>query len=83
MSIVLIVFPGAPKVSEEAVKKEKELEQLIRKELTADTVKCKADCMEQDEDDRNGLSSLVFLPSATMQSKISSLFERPTPDDAE
>ncbi|KAB7493939.1 Protein phosphatase 1B [Armadillidium nasatum] len=34
MSIVLIVFPGAPKVSEEAVKKEKELEQLIRKELT-------------------------------------------------
>ncbi|KAL7636403.1 UNVERIFIED_CONTAM: hypothetical protein RMT77_013178 [Armadillidium vulgare] len=128
MSIVLIVFPGAPKVSEEAVKKEKELEQLIRKELTeicqtdgpltmtsviqelyseglpnlppGGGLEAKRgfieevfkelrpdcannDCMEQDEDDRNGLSSLVFLPSATMQSKISSLFERPTPDDAE
>ncbi|MCL4133310.1 UNVERIFIED_CONTAM: hypothetical protein GTU68_021944, partial [Idotea baltica] len=33
MSIVLIVFPGAPKVSEEAVKNEKELEKNITKNI--------------------------------------------------
>lgn len=33
MSLVLITLPGAPKVSEEAVKREKELEDLIEKKV--------------------------------------------------
>ncbi|XP_042240357.1 protein phosphatase 1B-like isoform X4 [Homarus americanus] len=34
MSLVLLTFPGAPKVSQEAIKKEKELEELIEKKVT-------------------------------------------------
>lgn len=34
MSIVLVTFPGAPKVSEEAVMKEAELESFLRKRIT-------------------------------------------------
>uniref|UniRef100_T1IPX2 Protein phosphatase 1B n=1 Tax=Strigamia maritima TaxID=126957 RepID=T1IPX2_STRMM len=34
MSIVLVTFPGAPKVSEEAVRKERELENYLEKKIT-------------------------------------------------
>lgn len=34
MSLVLITLPGAPKVSEEAMKREQELEDLIEKKVT-------------------------------------------------
>lgn len=37
MSLVLITLPGAPKVSEEAKKKEQELEDLIEKKVTGKT----------------------------------------------
>lgn len=33
MSIVLLTLPGAPKVSEEAIKKEKEMEDIIEKKV--------------------------------------------------
>lgn len=33
MSIVLLTLPGAPKISEEAIKKEKEMEDIIEKKV--------------------------------------------------
>ena len=34
MSVVLITLPGAPEISQEAIKKEKNLEDLIEKKIT-------------------------------------------------
>ena len=44
MSLVLITLPGAPKVSEEAVKREQELEDLMERKVTGKTACVIVDC---------------------------------------
>ena len=38
MSIIIIAFPGAPKVDPEALRKEEELNKLIKQKVTGNTV---------------------------------------------